>query len=85
MYAILASDDGYKKVFSDATMIGSLKAHLARSQLQDLDEVGRSKLCGGKIPPCRLYENMKDTCTFKSKQLNEVRKINKKYNLTRKW
>ena len=45
---ILASDDGHKKVFSDVPMIGfknnkNLKAHLVRSQLPDLDEVGRSK------------------------------------------
>ena len=82
---ILASDDGHKKVFPDVPMIGfknnkNLKAHLVRSQLPDLDEVGRSKPCGGKRPPCHLCENMKDTCTFKSKHLNEVHKINKKYN-----
>ena len=44
---ILASDDGHKKVFPDVSMIGfknnkNLKAHLVRSQLPDLDEVGRS-------------------------------------------
>ena len=86
---ILASDDGHKKVFHDVPMIGfkknkKLKAHLVRSQLPDLDEVGRSKPCGGKRPPCHLCENMKDTCTFKSKHLNEVHKINKKYNCNSK-
>ena len=86
---ILASDDGLKKVFPDVPMIGfkinkNLKAHLVRSQLPDLDEVGRSKPCGGKRPPCHLCENMKDTCTFKSKHLNEVHKINKKYNCNSK-
>ena len=86
---ILASDDGRKKVFSDVPMIGfknnkNLKAHLVRSQLPDLDEVGRSKPCGGKRPPCHLCENMKDTCTFKSKHLNEVHTINKKYNCNSK-
>ena len=30
--------------------------------------------------PCHLCENMKDKCTFKNKHLNEVHKINKKYN-----
>ena len=82
---ILAPDDGHKKKFPDVPMIGfkinkNLKAHLVRSQLPDLDEVGRSKPCGGKRPPCYLYENMKDTGTFKSKHLNGVHKINKKYN-----
>ena len=82
---ILASDDGYKKGFFDLPMIGfknnnHLQAHLVRSQLPDLDEVVRSKLCRGKRPACQLCENMKDTCTFKSKHLDKIRKINKKYN-----
>ena len=85
----LASDDGHKKVFPDVPMIGfklnkNLKAHLVRSQLPDLDEVGSFKRCGGKGPPCNLCENMKDTCTFKSKHLNDVHKINKKYNCNTK-
>ena len=89
LHVILASDDGHKKVFPDVPMIGfknnkNLKAHLVRSQLPDLDEVGRSKPCGGKRPPCHLCENMKGTCTFKSKHLNEVQKINKEYNCNSK-
>ena len=89
LHVILASDDGHKKVFPDVPMtdfknIKNLKAHLVRSQLPDLDEVGRSKSCGEKRPPCHLCENMKDTCTFKSKHLNEVHKINKKYNCNSK-
>ena len=44
---ILAFDDGHKKVFPNVPMIGFkinkiLKAHSVRSQLPDLDEVGRS-------------------------------------------
>ena len=85
---ILASNDGHKKVFPDVPMIGfkikNLKAHLVRSQFPDLDGVGKSKPCRGKRPPCHLCENMKDTCTFKSKHLNEVHKINKKYNCNSK-
>ena len=74
LHVILASDDGHEKVFPDVPMISfkinkNVKAHLVKSQLSDLDEVGRSKC-----------ENMKDTCTFKGKHLNEVHKINKKYN-----
>ena len=87
LHAILASNDGHKKVFPEFPMIGfkisnNLKAHLVR--LPDLDEVGRSKPCGGKRPPCHLCENMKETCTFKSKYLNRVHKINKKYNCNSK-
>ena len=52
--------------------------------MPDLDEVGRSKSCGGKRPPYHLCENMKDTCTFKSEHLNKVHKINKKYNCNSK-
>ena len=62
----------------------NLKAHLVRSKLPDLDEVGRSKPCRGKRFPCHLCENMKETCTFKSKHLNRVHKINKKYNCNSK-
>ena len=57
---------------------------MVRSQSPDLDEVGRSKPCGGKRPPCHLCENMKNMCTFKSKHLNEVHKINKKSNCNSK-
>ena len=47
LHVILVYDDGHKKVFPDVPMIGFkinkiLKAHLVRSQLPDLDEVGRS-------------------------------------------
>ena len=81
---ISASDDEHKKVYRDVPMIGfknnqNSKAHLVRSELPDLDEVGRSKPCGGKRPPCHLCGNMKDTCTFKSKHLHEIHKIDKKY------
>ena len=85
LHVIFASDDGHEKVSPDVPMIGfkinkNLKVRLVRSQLQNLDDVGRSKPRGGKKPPCHLCENMKDTCTVKSKNLNEVHKINKKYN-----
>ena len=75
---ILASDDGRNKVFPDVPVTGfkvnkNLKKHLERSQLPDLSEIG-------KRPACHLSENMKDICTFKSKHLNEIHKINKKYN-----
>ena len=85
---ILASDDGHKKVFPDVPMIGykinrNLKTQLVRSQLPDLDELGRSKPCGGKRP-LHLCENMKNISTFKSERLDVVYKINKKYNCNSK-
>ena len=86
---ILTSDDGHKNLFPDVPVIGfknnkNLKTHLVSSQLLDSDEEGRYKPCGGKRPPCHLSENMKDTCTFKSKHLDEIHKINEKYNCNSK-
>ena len=84
---ILGSDDGHKKVFPDIPMFGfknNKKIHLVRSKLPDLDELDRSQPCGGKRPPCHLCENMKDTCTFKCKHLDEIYKTNKKYNCNSK-
>ena len=88
LHVILVSDDGYKKVFPYVSLVGfknnkSLKAHLVRSQVPDLNQVGRSKSCGGKRP-CHLCENIRDTCTFKSKHLDEIHKINKNYNCNSK-
>ena len=59
---------------------------MVRSQLPELVEVGRSKPCGEKRPPCpcQLRENFKDTCTFKSKHLDKMRKTNKNYNCNSK-
>ena len=59
LHAILAFDDRHKKVFPDVPMTGfknnkNLKAHLARSQLSDLDEEDRSTPCGGERPFCHL-------------------------------
>ena len=89
LHMILASDDGYQKVFPVVPMIcfrinTNLNAHLVRSQLPDFDEAGRSKSCGGKIPLCHLCKNMKHTCSFKSKHLNEVHKIKKSHSCNSK-
>ena len=89
LHVILASQNGHKKVFPDVPMAGfkinkNLKAHLVRSQLPDLYQAGRSKPCGGKRPPCDLCEDMNDTCSFKSKHLDEAHKINKKCNCNSK-
>ena len=69
---ILASDDRNKKVFAGVPMIDiknnkNLKTHLVVSQLPDFNEVGMSKPGGGKRRPCYLCENLKYTCTLKSK------------------
>ena len=59
LHLILASNDGYKKVFLDLPMTSfkndnHLQTHLVRSQLPDSNEVGRCKACTGKNPPCQL-------------------------------
>ena len=89
LHVILASDDGHKELLPEVTMIGiknnkNLKAHLVRSQLPYLDEVAGLNPVGGKRPHCHLCENMKDTCIFKSKHLDEIHKIKKKCNCNSK-
>ena len=84
MHVILAPDDRHKEVFPDVPLIGfknnkSLRDHLVRSQLPDIEETGKSEPRGRKRPPCR-----KNTCTFKSKYFNEVYKINNDYNCNSK-
>ena len=89
MHVILAPDDRLKEVFPDVPLIGfknnkSLRDHLVRSQLRDIEKTGKSEPCGGKRPPCLLCKNMKNTCTFKSKHFNEVYEINNDYNCNSK-
>ena len=43
-----------------------------------------SKPCGGKRRPCYLCENLKHTCTLKSKELDQIYKTNKKHNCNSK-
>ena len=89
MHMILAPDDRHKEVFPDVPLMGfknnkSLRDHLVRSQLPDIEETGMSKSGGGKRIPCHLCKNMKNTCAFKSKHFNEAYKINNDYNCNSK-
>ena len=89
MHAILAPDDRHKKVYPDVPLISfknnkSLRDHLVRSQIPDIEEIRMSKPCGRKRPPCHLCKSMKDTCTFKIKRFDEVYKINNDYNCNSK-
>ena len=66
MHVILVADDRNKKVFPDVPLTGfinnnSLKDHLVRSQFPDIEEIGMSKLCGGKRRPCHLCQSINDT------------------------
>ena len=51
-----------------------------RAALPDISEDDRCAPCGGKISPCQLCSNMKNTSTFKGIYSNEVYQIKKKFN-----
>ena len=42
-------------------------------------------LCLGKRAPFHLCKNMKDTCTFKSKNINKAMKLTRSRIVTQKW
>ena len=89
LHVILAYDEDHKKVFPEVPIIGfknnkNLKSHFVRATLPDINEVGRCELCGGKRPPCQLFNNMKNTSTFKSKHSKEVYQIKKNFNCNSK-
>lgn len=89
MHVILAPKDRHKKAYPDVPLIRfrngkSLKDHLVRSQIPDIEEIGMSKPCGGKGPFCHLCRSMKDTRTFKIKRFDEAYKCNNDYNCNSK-
>ena len=55
-----------------------------RAALPDISEDDRCAPCGGKISPCQLCSNMKNTSTFKGIYSNEVYQIKKKFNCNSK-
>ena len=86
LHVILACDEDEQRVFSEVPIIGFKNnvSHLVRAALPDIDEVDRCQPCGGKIPPCQLCSNMKNTSKFKSKYSNKVYQIKKKFNCNSK-
>ena len=59
----------HKKVFTEIPIIGfknakSLKDHLVRAVLPQLDREGRSKPCEGANRSCQVCESVKDTTKF---------------------
>ena len=89
LHVILACDEDHQKEFPEVPIIGfkkimNLKSHLVRAALPDINEVGRCKSYGGKIPPCELCSNTKITSTFKSKHSNEVYQIKENFNCNSK-
>ena len=88
LHVILAGDEADEKLFPEVPIIGfknskNLKSHLMRAAFPDINEIGKWAPCRGKIPPCHLCSNMKNTC-FKSKHSNEVYQIKKNFNCNSK-
>ena len=57
----------------------SLRDHLLRSQLLNIERRSTPKPYGGKSIPCHLCKNMKDIYAFKSKHFDEVYESNNDY------
>ena len=57
----------------------SLRDHLLRSQLLNIERRSTPKPYGGKSIPCHLCKNMKDIYAFKSKHFDEVHESNNDY------
>ena len=66
LHLLLRPDQAHKNVFSEVHIIGfknakSLKDHLVRAVLPQLDREGRSKLCEEANTSCEVYQSVKDT------------------------
>ena len=71
LHLLLTPDQAHKRVFSEVLIIGfknakTLKYHLVRAVLPQLDREGRSKPCEGANRSCEVCESVKDTTKFKS-------------------
>ena len=80
----------HKEVFPDVPLISfknnkSLRDHLVRSQLPDIEETGMSKPCGGKRSPCHLCENMKNNVHSKVNTLMRYIKLTTITTVIQKW
>ena len=89
LHVILACDEDHKKVLSEVPIVDfknnkNLKSCFVRAALPHINEVGKQKPCGGKIPPGQLCSNMKNTSAFQSKYSNEVHQIKKNFNCNSK-
>ena len=69
LHLLLKPDQAHKKVFSEVPIISfknakSLKDHLVRAVLPQLNREGRSKPCEGANRLCEVCESVKDTRKF---------------------
>ena len=77
LHLLLTPDQAHKRVFSEVPIIGfknakSLKDHLVRAVLPQLDREGRSKLCEGPNRSCVVCDSVKDTAKFKKAESEET-------------
>ena len=66
LHLLLTPDQAHKRVFPEVHIIGfknakSLKGHLVRAVLPQLDREGRSKPCEGINLSCKVCDLVKDT------------------------
>ena len=78
LHILLTPDQEYKKFFQDSPVVGfhngkSLKDHLARAKLPNVEISGRSESCGKGN--CQVCDYICDTDTFTSKACGEIFKI----------
>ena len=74
---LLIPGQNQKRVFSEVPILSfkntkSLKDHLVRAVLPQLDREGRYKPCEGPNRSCELCESVKDTTKFKKAQSEEI-------------
>ena len=77
LHLLLTPDQAHKKVFSEVPIIGfknakSLKDHLVRAVIPQLDREGRSKPCEGVNRSCEVCKSVKDTTKFKKAESEET-------------
>ena len=77
IHLLLKPDQAHKKVFSGTPIIGfknanSLKDHLVRAVLPQLDREGRSKPCHRANRSCEVFESVKETTKFKKAESEET-------------
>ena len=78
LHILLTPDKEHKKVFHDIAVAGfrngkSLKDHLVRAKLPNVEITGRSESCGKGI--CQVYDFICDTDTFSIKACGETFKV----------
>ena len=77
LHLLLTPDQAHKKIFSEVLIIGfknakSLKDHLVRAALPQLDREGRSKPYDGENRSCKVCVSVKDTTKFKKAESEET-------------